>query len=68
LHKFCNERRRLPRGYFKCGNTTHFITNCLKRKKLDSYNKYTYNNQNDSNSKGDDKKKYHFGEKKKKTF
>jgi hypothetical protein len=34
-------------------------------KKLDSSNKYNYTNQNDSNNKGDDKKKYNFGEKKK---
>jgi hypothetical protein len=32
LHKFCKERRRSPRGYFKCGDTTHFITDCPKRK------------------------------------
>jgi hypothetical protein len=41
LHKFCKERRRSPRGYFKCGDTTHFITDYPKRKKLDSSsNKY----------------------------
>jgi hypothetical protein len=68
LHKFCKERRS-PRGCFKCGDTTHFITDYPKRKKLDSSNKYNYNNnnQNDSSNKGDDKK-YHFGEKKKKKF
>jgi hypothetical protein len=36
-----------------------------KRKKLDSSNKYDYTKRNDY-SKGDDKKKYHFGDKKKK--
>jgi hypothetical protein len=44
LHRFCKERRRSPRGYFKCGDTTHFIANYPKRKKLDSSNKYNYNN------------------------
>jgi hypothetical protein len=43
LHKFCKERRS-PRGFFECGDTTHFITDCPKRKKLDSSNKYNYNN------------------------
>jgi hypothetical protein len=43
LHKFCKERRRSPRSCFECGDTTHFITNCPKRKKLDSFsNKYNY--------------------------
>jgi hypothetical protein len=66
LHRFCKERRRSPRGYFECGDTTHFITNCPKRKKLDSSsNKYDYTKRNDY-SKGDDKKKYRFGDKKKK--
>jgi hypothetical protein len=66
LHKFCKERRRSPRGCFEYGDTTHFITNCLKRKKLDSSNKYNYTNRNDSNNKCDDKKKYRFRDKKKK--
>jgi hypothetical protein len=66
LHKFHKERRRSPRGCIKCGDTTHFIVNCPKRKKLDSSNKYDYTKQNDSNNKGDNKKKYRFGEKKKK--
>jgi hypothetical protein len=66
LHRFHKERRRSPRGYFECGDTTHFITNCPKRKKFDSSNKYNYNNQNDSSDKGEGKKKYHFGDKKKK--
>jgi hypothetical protein len=43
LHKFTKERRRSPRGCFKCGDTTHFIADCPKRKKLDSSsNKYDY--------------------------
>jgi hypothetical protein len=68
LHKFHKERRRSPRGCFECGDTTHFIVDYPKRKKLDSSNKYKYNNnnQNDSGNCGDDKKKYHFGDKKKK--
>jgi hypothetical protein len=66
LHKFCKERRRLPMGFFECGDTTHFIIDCPKRKKLDSSsNKYNYTKRNDY-SKGDDKKKHHFKEKKKK--
>jgi hypothetical protein len=64
LHRFRKERRRSPRGCFECGDITHFIADCPKRKKFDSSNKYNYNNQNDSNNKG--KKKYHFGDKKKK--
>jgi hypothetical protein len=57
---FRKERRRSPRGCFECGDTTHFIADCPKRKKLNSSsNKYDY-------SKGDDKKKYCFGDKKKK--
>jgi hypothetical protein len=34
LHKFCKERRRSPRGCFECRDTTHFITDYPKRKKL----------------------------------
>jgi hypothetical protein len=68
LHRFRKERRRSPRGCFKCGDTTHFIADCPKRKKFDSSNKYNYNNWNDSSDKGDGKKKYHFGDKKKKKF
>jgi hypothetical protein len=46
----------------------HFITDCPKRKKLDSSsNKYNYTKRNDY-SKDDDKKKYRFGDKKKKKF
>jgi hypothetical protein len=60
LHRFQKEMRRSPRGYFECGDITHFIADCPKRKKIDSSpNKYDY-------SKGDDKKKYRFGDKKKK--
>jgi hypothetical protein len=67
LHKFRKERRRSPRGCFECSDTTHFIVNCPKRKKLDSSsNKYDYTKWNDY-SKGDDKK-YHFKDKKKKRF
>jgi hypothetical protein len=68
LHKFRKKRRRPPRGCFECGDTTHFITDCPKRKKLDSSsNKYDYTKRNDYN-KSDDKKKYRFGNKKKKKF
>jgi hypothetical protein len=68
LHRFCKERRRSPSGCFECGDTTHFITDCSKRKKFDSSNKYNYNNWNDSSDKGEGKKKYSFGDKKKKKF
>jgi hypothetical protein len=47
LHKFCKERRRSPRGYFESGDTTYFIADCPKRKKLDSSNKYDYTKRND---------------------
>jgi hypothetical protein len=66
LHKFRKERRRSPRGCFECGDTTHFIADCPKRKKVNSSKKYDYSNQNDSSDKGDSKKKYRFGDKKKK--
>jgi hypothetical protein len=66
LHRFHKERRRSPRGCFKCSDTTHFITDCPKRKKFNSSNKYNYNNWNDSSDKGERKKKYHFEDKKKK--
>jgi hypothetical protein len=59
LHKFRKERRRSPRGCFECGDTTHFITDCPKRKKLNSSNKYDYTNWNDY-SKGNNKKKIRF--------
>jgi hypothetical protein len=44
LHKFRKERRRSRRDYFECGDTTHFIIDCPKRKNLDSSNKYDYTN------------------------
>jgi hypothetical protein len=56
LHKFRKERRRSPRGCFKCDDTTHFIADCPKRKKLDSSNKYDYNNWNDY-SKSDNRRR-----------
>jgi hypothetical protein len=65
-HRFRKERRRSSRGCFECGDTTHFITDYPKRKKFDFSNKYNYNKRNDSNDKGDGKKKYRFGDKKKK--
>jgi hypothetical protein len=68
LHKFHTERRRSPRGCFECGDITHFITDCLKRTKLDSSNKYDYTNQNNFCNKGDNKKKYRFRDLKKKKF
>jgi hypothetical protein len=34
LYKFHKERRRSPRGCFECGNTTHFIVDCPKRRSL----------------------------------
>jgi hypothetical protein len=68
LHRFYKERRRSPRGCFECGDTTHFIADCPKRKKLDSSsNKYDYTKRNNYN-KDDNKKKYRFGDKKKKKF
>jgi hypothetical protein len=33
LHKFYKERRRSPRGCLQCGDTTHFITDCPKRRR-----------------------------------
>jgi hypothetical protein len=65
LYRFCKERRRSPRGCFECDDTTHFIADCPKRKKLDSSNKYDYTKRNDY-SKGNDKKKYRLEDKKKK--
>jgi hypothetical protein len=67
LHKFSKEKRRSPRVYFECGETTHFIADCPKRKKLNSSNKYDYTNGNEYN-KGDNKKKHRFRDKKKKKF
>jgi hypothetical protein len=34
LHKFHKERRRSPSGYFKCDDTTHFITDCPRQRSL----------------------------------
>jgi hypothetical protein len=68
LYRFCKERRGSPRGCFECGDTTHFINDCPKWKKLDSSNKYNYSNRNDSSDKGEGKKKYCFRDKKKKKF
>jgi hypothetical protein len=67
LYKFRKERRRSPRGCIECGDTTHFIADYPKRKKLDSSNKYDYTKRNGYNN-DDDKKKYRFKEKKKKKF
>jgi hypothetical protein len=66
LHRFHKEGRRSPRDCFEYADTTHFITDCPKRKKLDSFNKYNYNNWNDSSEKGKGKKKYRFRDMKKK--
>jgi hypothetical protein len=44
LHRFRKERRRSPRGCFECDDTIDFIADCPERKKLDSSNKYNYNN------------------------
>jgi hypothetical protein len=60
LYWFRKERRRSSRGFFDWGDTTHFITDCPKRKKLDSSNNYN------SSDKGEGNKKYRFGDKKKK--
>jgi hypothetical protein len=66
LNRFCKGRGRSPRDCFECGDTTHFIADCPKRKKLDTYsNKYDYTKWNNY-SRGDDKKKYRFGDKNKK--
>jgi hypothetical protein len=65
VRKFCKERRRSPRGCFECGDATHFIADCPKRKKLDSSNNYDYTKRNNYN-KGDDKNKHCFRNKKKK--
>jgi hypothetical protein len=49
MQKFQKERRRKPqnsRGCFECGNTTHFIADCPKRKKYDYSNKNDYKKKN----------------------
>jgi hypothetical protein len=61
LHKFRKESRS-PWGCFECGDTTHFIADYPKLKKLDSSNKYDYTKRNDYNK--DDDKKYRFRDKK----
>jgi hypothetical protein len=66
LHRFHKQRRRSPRDCFECGDTTHFIADCSKRKKLNFSNKYNYNNWNDSSDKDEGKKKHRIGDKKKK--
>jgi hypothetical protein len=69
FHRFHKESRRSSRDCFECSNTTQFIADCTKWKKLKSYsNKYNYNNRNDSSHKGEPQKKYLFGDKKKKKF
>jgi hypothetical protein len=68
MHKFRKERRRNPqnsRGCFECGDTTHFIADCPKRRKYDYTNKNDYSNKNDYNNKNDYKNKNCFGDKKK---
>jgi hypothetical protein len=65
---FRKQRRISPSGCFKCGDTTHFIVDCPKRKMINFSKKYNYNNRNDSSDKGDGKKKYRFRDKKKKKF
>jgi hypothetical protein len=62
LHKFRKEMWRSPRGCFECGDTTHFIADCPKRKKFDSSNNYNYAKRNDSSNKGNNKKKNRFGD------
>jgi hypothetical protein len=48
LHIFHKERKRSSRGCFECGDTTQFIADWPKRKKLDSSsNKYDYTKRND---------------------
>jgi hypothetical protein len=61
----CSRRRGGDLLGAASSDTTHFIADCPKRKKLDSSNKYDYTKRNTYN-KGDDKKKYHFRNKKKK--
>jgi hypothetical protein len=45
LHKFLKKRRRSPPGCFECGDTTHFIVDCAKWKKINFSNKYDYTKQ-----------------------
>jgi hypothetical protein len=65
MHKFRKKRRRgswNSRVCFECGDTTHFIADCPKRKK------YDYSNKNDYNNKNNYKKKKRFRDKKKKNI
>jgi hypothetical protein len=64
----CSARRGGGLLQAASSDTTHFIADYPKRKKFDSSNKYNYNNRNDSSDKGEGKKKYRFGDKKKKKF
>jgi hypothetical protein len=48
-------------------STWHLCFRVVERKSLDSSNKYDYTKRNDY-SKGDNKKKYRFGDNKKKKF
>jgi hypothetical protein len=69
LNNYCiRGEEETTEGYFECGDTTRFTTDCPKWKKLDSSNKYNYSNWNDSSDKGEGRKKYHFRDKKKKKF
>jgi hypothetical protein len=71
MHKFQKDRRRSSqnsRCCFECGDTTHFITNCSKRKKFDYSNKNDNSNKNFYSSKNNYKKKNRFGDKKKKNI
>jgi hypothetical protein len=63
LHMLQKERRRSPRDCFEYDDTIHFIADCPKQKKFDSFNKYNYNNRNDSSDKCEGKKKYRFSQK-----
>jgi hypothetical protein len=65
LHKFCKDRRRSPSGYFECGDTTHFIADCPKRNDYTKRNDYSKDNDYNKNN---DKRKYRFGDNKKKKF
>jgi hypothetical protein len=69
MHKFRKERTRSSwnsSGCFECDDTTHFITDCPKRKKYDYSKKNNYNNKSDN--KNNYQKKNHFRDKKKKNI
>jgi hypothetical protein len=61
LHKFRKGRRRTPRGCLECGNTTHFITDCPKRRSL-TPTSMTIPTRMTATTKGDHKKKNRFGD------